>query len=212
VAHTMALPVPKSELPTTTALANVHLQLAPAVLVTQDQFYNLCQQNPRLRLERTAQGELIIMPPSGGETGRRNLSVGAQLYYWAQGNRSGEAYDSSTGFILPNGANRSPDACWIHKSRLTAFTAAELERFIPLCPDFVVEVMSPTDSLTELQAKMEEYITNGAQLGWLIDPNAKQVSIFRPGQTMQVLDGPTSLSADPELCGFVLDLQPIWPA
>jgi Uma2 family endonuclease len=188
----------------------LRLQLAPAVPLTQEQFFELCQQNRDYRFERTAEGDLIIMAPSGGGTGKRNLSVGAQLYIWAQADGTGEAYDSSTGFILPNGANRSPDASWVLKTRLAAFTSAELERFIPLCPDFIAEVMSPTDSLPQLQAKMDEFIANGAALGWLIHPKMKTVHVYRPGQPARVLDNPQTVSGDPELPGFVLDLEPVW--
>lgn len=151
-----------------------------------------------------------IMPPSGGETGRRNLSLGAQLYNWAQRDGSGEAYDSRTGFILPNGANRSPDASWIRRERLASFSAAELEKFIPLCPDFLIELLSPTDSLAESQAKMDEYMTNCMRLGWLIDPKRKQVHIYRSGQPVELLDEPRTLGGDPELSGFTLDLEPLW--
>ncbi len=178
--------------------------------MTQDQFFEFCQQNPDKRLERTAEGELIIMAPSGGGTGKRNLSIGAQLYYWADSDGTGEAFDSSTGFILPNGANRSPDASWILKTRLAALTPDEKEKFIPLCPDFLVELMSPSDSLPKSQAKMDEYAENGTRLGLLIDRKKKQVHVYRPGQSVQVLDNPQTISGDPELPGFVLDLDPVW--
>jgi len=191
---------------------NLHLQLLPALPITQDQFFELCRQNPELRLERTAQGELVIMPPSGGGTGKRNLSLGAQLYNWAERDGTGDAFDSSTGFVLPNGATRSPDASWILKSRLAILTAQQREKFIPLCPDFLAELMSPTDSLTETQDKMKEYRENGARLGWLIDPSSKQVHIYRPSQPVQVLDNPQAISGDPELPGFLLDLEPVWRA
>ncbi len=205
----------------TAALANVSpeietyfdsltIQLLPALPMTQEQFFEFCQQNRNMRFERTAQGDLIIMPPSGGETGTRNLSLGAQLYNWAQADGTGKPYDSSTGFILPSGANRSPDASWILKSRLALLTAEELEKFMPLCPDFIAELMSPTDRLPPAQEKMEEYRENGARLGWLIDPKKKQVHVYRPGQPVQVLDNPQTLAGDPELPGFMLDLEPVW--
>jgi Uma2 family endonuclease len=187
-----------------------HIQLLPAVPMTQDQFYELCQQNPAWRFERNARGELIIMPPSGGGSGRRNLSVGAQLYNWAEADGSGEAYDSSAGFVLPNGANRSPDTAWVLKTRLAGLTDEEKEKFIPLCPDFLVEMLSPSDSLKRTQAKMEEYIANGTKLGWMIVPEKKQVHVYRPGQPVQILDNPQTLAGDPELPGFVLDLEPVW--
>jgi Uma2 family endonuclease len=190
--------------------SELHIRLLPAVPMTQEQFFHFCQQNSEIRFERTAQGELIIMAPSGGETGARNLAVAAQLYFWAQKDGTGTAYDSSAGFVLPKGANRAPDASWILKSRLSNLTSEEKEKFIPLCPNFVVEVMSPTDSLTATKKKMEEYVDNGANLGWLIYPKKKQVFIYRPGKVVEVLDNPLTLPADPELPGFVLDLEPVW--
>jgi Uma2 family endonuclease len=150
------------------------------------------------------------MAPTGGGTGKRNLSIGAQLYNWSESDGAGEAYDSSTGFILPNGANRSPDASWVRKARLASLTPAQQEKFLPLCPDFLVEQLSPSDSLSDAQEKMEEYIENGLGLGWLIDPRRKQVHVYRPGQPPQVLDNPQTVSGDPELPGFVLDLEPVW--
>jgi Uma2 family endonuclease len=190
--------------------SGLHVQMLPAIPMTQEQFFELCQQNRDLRLERTSQGELVIMAPSGGGSGKRNLSVGAHLYNWSESDGTGEAYDSSTGIILPNGAIRSPDASWILKTRLATLTAEQREKFIPLCPDFIAELMSPTDSLKEAQGKMDEYITNGARLGWLFVPKKKQVHVYRPDQPPQVLDDPQTINGDPELRGFVLDLEPVW--
>ena len=187
-----------------------HIQMMPAVPMTQEQFFEFCQQNPDKRFERTAQGELIIMAPSGGETGRRNFSIGGQLYAWAIVDGTGEGFDSNTGYILPSNANRAPDASWLLKTRLAVLSAERREKFIPLCPDFLVELLSPSDSLSQLQAKMEEWIANGLRLGWLIDPYKKQVHVYRPGQAANVLDQPSTVSADPELPGFVLDLAPVW--
>jgi Uma2 family endonuclease len=190
--------------------SGLHIQLQPALPMTTDQFFDFCQQNRKLRIERTATGDLVIMPPSSGGTGKRNLSIGAQLYNWAERDRSGEAYDSSTGFILPIGAVRSPDASWVLKSRLATLTEEQREKFIPLCPDFLVELMSPTDSLAETQAKMQEYLENGMRLGWLIDRKRQQIHIYRPGQDVSVIDAPPRISGDPELPGFLLDLKPVW--
>ncbi len=190
--------------------SGLHIQLQPALPMTPDQFFEFCQQNRKLRFERTAQGDLVIMPPSGGGTGKRNLSIGAQLYNWAERDGTGEAYDSSTGFVLPIGAIRSPDASWVLKSRLATLTAEQKEKFIPLCPDFLVELMPPTDSLTETQAKMQEYLENGMRLGWLIDRKRKQIHVYRPGQDASVISAPATISGDPELPGFVLGLEPIW--
>src|ERR1041384_3059033 len=172
---TMALPEAAPE--TAEYFSGLHIQLSPVINMTQDQFFEFCQQNRKLRFERSAEGELIIMPPSGGGTGKRNLSIGAQLYDWSERDGTGEAFDSSTGFILPNGANRSPDASWVLKTRLAALTPEQKEKFIPLCPDALVELMSPSDSLTQTQAKMEEYIDNGLRLGWLIDRKKKKVHV-----------------------------------
>src|SRR5687768_4357939 len=148
----------------------LRLRLGPLLSMTDDQLYELCQLNPELRIERTAQGELLIMPPTGGETSKRNLDLLVAVGTWAKDEGSGIAFDSSGGFILPNSALRSPDVAWIRRSRLETLTTEQKKKFIPLCPDFVIELRSPTDSLSALQAKMQEYLDNGAQLGWLIDP------------------------------------------
>lgn len=190
--------------------SSLRLKMAPAVPMTQEQFFDFCQQNRRIRFERTAKGELIVMPPAGGESSAQNLSVAAQLYFWTRQDGTGKAFDSSGGFILPNGANRSPDASWVLLSRLIGFSKEQLRKFLPLCPDFVVEVLSPSDSLQQTLEKMEEYMNNGAKLGWLINPRQNQVCVYRPGQQVQILENPTSLAGDPELASFVLDLEPVW--
>jgi Uma2 family endonuclease len=186
------------------------LHLRPALELDQGQFAALARQNPELRLERTAEGDVLVMAPTGGETGRRNAGVTAQLWNWAMADGSGAAFDSSTGFILPNGAIRSPDAAWVDCARLAALTADQRERFLPLCPDFVVELRSPSDSLAATRAKLAEYIANGARLGWLLDLSVRRVEIYRPGAPFATLDAPPTLTADPELPGFRLDLAPIW--
>jgi Uma2 family endonuclease len=179
--------------------------------VTPEQFAALAAANRDLRLERTATGELIVNPPTGGTSGKRNLSISAQLYIWFEANDSlGEAFDSSTGFELPNGANRSPDAAWVRKEQWEALTPEQQEGFVPLCPDFVVELRSKTDALKKLQAKMQEYIDNGAQLGWLIDPKTRRVEIYRPSQAVDVLENPDTLSGEPALPNFTLTLERIW--
>jgi Uma2 family endonuclease len=179
--------------------------------VTSDQFSALAAANHDLRLERTATGELIVNPPTGGETGKRNLSLSTQLGNWYEANESlGEAFDSSTGFELPSGASRSPDAAWVRRERWDGLTPEQKKTFVPLCPDFVVELRSETDSLTVLQAKMQEYMDNGAQLGWLIDPKNKQVEIYRAGQVEEVLEHPSTLSGESVLPGFRLSLQRIF--
>jgi Uma2 family endonuclease len=174
------------------------------------QFFEFCKLNGDLRIERTAEGDLEIMPPAGGETGNRNAILTHLLTAWALRDDTGVAFDSSTGFNLPNGATRAPDAAWVHRERLAALTAEQKKRFLPLCPDFVVELRSPSDRLTVLQSKMQEYMDNGARLGWLIDAPNLQVYVYRPGAEIERLSRPSSLSGEPELSGFVLDLRAIW--
>lgn len=178
--------------------------------MTDDEFFAFCQANRGLRIERTSEGDLIVMSPSGGRTGNRNLKLGARLENWAEANGNGLAFDSSTGFILPNGAERSPDLAWVRRSRWDQLTAKQQESFPPLCPDFVVELRSPTDDPENLLAKMDEYVANGAQLGWLIDPFEKKVHVYRPGEAVEVLDNPGSISGGPLLPGFSLDLALVW--
>jgi Uma2 family endonuclease len=181
-----------------------------SVGLTDEQFYQLCADNPELRLELTANRELVIMSPTGGKTGRRNTKLTQRLANWAERDGTGEAFESSTGFSLPNGAKRSPDASWVKRARWASLTEAQKDEFIPLCPDFVVELRSTKDRLTTLQAKMVEYIENGAELGWLIDPKTQRVYIYRPGRPVECLESPSALSGDPVLSGFVFDLSEIW--
>jgi Uma2 family endonuclease len=185
------------------------LNLQPTLQLTEEEFEQICRVNRDLRLERTAKGELIVMPPTGGETGRRNLGLAAQLWNWSQSNSLGIAFDSSTGFTLPNGAIRSPDASWVALERWQALTPLQRRKFIPLCPDFAIELLSPTDELRDTQAKMQEYLANGLRLGWLINPDSKQVEIYRPGQPVEILQNPASLSGENVLPGFALNLSGI---
>lgn len=178
--------------------------------LTDEQFFMLCQNNPDLRFERTAQGELIIMPPTGGITGDINSDLNYQLRGWSRKNKLGKTFDSSTGFKLPNGANRSPDASWVKMERWNALTEDEKEKYIPLCPDLVVELMSPSDTLEKIRAKMKEYMDNGASLGWLINRKQKQIEIYRPNQEAEILNFPQTLSGEDVLPGFTLDLTEIW--
>ncbi|MBH8573902.1 Uma2 family endonuclease [Nostocaceae cyanobacterium CENA369] len=177
--------------------------------LTDEQFFQMCQKNSDYRFERTASGEILIMPPTGSDTGRRNVKITTQLDIWNSESNLGEVFDSSTGFILPNGAERSPDASWVRIERWNALTPEQQEKFAPICPDFVIELRSRTDSLKELQEKMQEYIENGAQLGWLIDRKNKRVEIYRPGKDVEILNNPTSLSGENVLPGFVLNLKKI---
>ncbi|MEH2258412.1 Uma2 family endonuclease [Nostoc sp.] len=177
--------------------------------LTDEQFFQMCQKNRDYRFERTASGELLIMPPTGSDTGNRNFDMVVELGIWNKQTKLGKGFDSSTGFTLSNGAERSPDASWVKIERWNALTPEQQEKFAPICPDFVVELRSRTDSLKELQEKMQEYIENGTQLGWLIDRKNKRVEIYRPGKDVEVLDNPASLSGENVLPGFVLDLQQI---
>ncbi|GAX34838.1 Uma2 family endonuclease [Nodularia sp. NIES-3585] len=184
------------------------LNLSPAIDLTDEQFFQLCQNNRDLRLERTAEGELIIMPPTGWKSGNRNSKLTARLEVWADADSTGLAFDSSTGYKLPNGANRSPDASWVSRERLEALNP-DPAKFLPMAPDFAVELRSASDSLQTLQLKMQEYIDNGVRLGWLIDPQNQRVEIYRSGQEVEVLQLPISLSGEDVLPGFVLDLAEI---
>ncbi|MBN3941713.1 Uma2 family endonuclease [Nostoc sp. NMS9] len=178
--------------------------------LTDEQFFQLCQNNRDLKFERTASGELIIMPPTGSNTSDRNADLTYQLRAWSRQNKLGKSFDSSGGFKLPNGAERSPDASWVKMERWNALSEAEKERFAPLCPDFVVELMSPSDSLEKTQAKMMEYyMENGARLGWLINRGQQQVEIYRPNREVEILQSPKTLSGEDVLPGFVLDLVEI---
>ncbi len=184
--------------------------LRPVLELTDDQFFELCQINRDLRIERTAQGELVIMPPTGWKTSERNAEITMQLRIWAKHDDTGAVTDSSGGFKLPNGADRSPDAAWIRHERLATLTPEQKEKFLPLCPDFVIELRSPTDSLTLLLSKMQEYRENGAQLGWLIDPIQRRVYVYHPQRPIEILENPETISGDPVLPGFTLDLREIW--
>jgi len=186
------------------------LRVRAAVPIGDDELFELCQINRELRIERAADGELWIMPPTGGETGRRNSALTAQLHRWSELDGTGVSFDSSTGFILPNGAERSPDAAWMTLARWQALSAEARAKFPPICPDFVAELRSRTDDLAKLRAKMEDYRVSGARLGWLIDPVERRVHVYYPDADVETLDAPATLSGDPVLRGFVLDLSRIW--
>ena len=178
--------------------------------LTDEQFWKLCQNNDDLRFEKTATGELIIMSPTGGYTGERNSELNFQVRAWNRQNNLGKVFDSNTGFTLPNGADRAPDTSWVKMDRWNALTEEERNKFLPLCPNFVVELMSPSDTLTKTREKMEEYIENGAELGWLINRKNRQVEIYRPNQKVEILDNPQTVSGENILPGFNLDLTTIW--
>ncbi|MBN3891407.1 MAG: Uma2 family endonuclease [Nostoc sp. JL31] len=189
----------------------IELPKSIGLYVTQEQFAALAAANRDLRLERTAQGELIANPPTGWETGERNSSISGELYlWWRNAGEPGEAFDSSTGFILPNGATRSPDASWVSRERWQALTSAQKGTFANICPDFVVELRSSSDTLKSLQDKLKEYIDNGAKLGWLIDPQQRRVEIYRLAKDVEVLENPAELSGEAVLPGFVLNLRRVW--
>lgn len=178
--------------------------------ITHEDFVQLAQVNRDLQLERTATGELIVMPPTGSETGNRNLDIEGQLWLWNRQTKLGKAFNSSTGFHLPNGADRSPDAAWIRQERWDLLTQEEREIFAPICPDFVLELRSKNDAIDKLRDKMIEYIENGASLGWLIDRKNKTVEIYRQNQDVELLNHPLSLSGEDILPGFMLDLTEVW--
>lgn len=188
----------------------VSIDLGPLPTLTDEEFFLFCQANRDLRIERTASGEIIIMAPVGGETGGRNADLTTDLNNWARINKQGKVFDSSTGFNLPSGATRSPDAAWVRGEQLTPLTAEQKLKFLPLCPVFVIELRSATDSLRATQDKMVEWIANGVALGWLIDPTERNVYVYRPGRPVEQLQNPTQISGEPVLPGFVLELTPIW--
>jgi Uma2 family endonuclease len=175
-----------------------------------EEFFRFCQANPDWRIEQTADGDILIMPPAGTESSYGSLEASAQLYQWAKRDGRGKAFDSSAGFELPNGAVRSPDAAWVSKARLEALTPDQKKIFAPLCPEFVIEIQSPSDSLPQLKRKMSEWIDNGAQLGWLIVPDSRHVHVYRPGRKPEQLVAPERIEGEGPVAGFTLDLTGIW--
>ena len=186
------------------------LRMDAVVDMDDEHFYTLCQNNPDMRLERNADGAVVIIPPTGGETSRRNAEIIVQLGIWTRRDGSGVLFDSSGGFRLPNGTVRSPDAAWVEKGRLAGLSAEERRHFLLLCPDFVVELRSESDSLYAVQEKMREYAACGARLGWLIDPAEQRVEVYRRGQPVEVLVGVNAISGEPVLPKFALELDNIW--
>ena len=178
--------------------------------MNDDEFEKFCRHNPDLEIELTKEGELVIKPPTGGETGIRNFKLIFEFGKWLEKHSNGVAFDSSTVFRLPSGAKRSPDLAWIKNERWENLNDEEQEKFPPLCPDFVVELRSPSDSLVNLQNKMIEYIENGASLGWLIDPLERKVHVYRQGEEAKILDDPKQVSGEPLLKGFTLNVKKLW--
>jgi Uma2 family endonuclease len=186
------------------------INLDPVLTMTGEQFYQLCRANPDLKFERTSKGELIIMPPTGGETGKHNFNIGLDLGLWNRQTQLGVCFGSSTCFQLPNGGDRSPDLAWIRQDRWDALTPEQKDKFPPIAPDFVLELMSPTDSLKDAQAKMQEYKASGVKLGWLINRKTRVVEIYQSGKETVRLELPEKLSGEDVLPGFVLDLRSVW--
>ena len=185
------------------------LELRPSLELTDEQLEDFARNNPDAKFERNAKGELVIVALTGGDTGRRNIKLSARLENWSEVSKLGVAFDSSTGFRLPSGAIRSPDAAWVSEPRWQALSAEQRRKYVPLCPDFVVELRSPSDEIEDIQAKMREYLDSGVQLGWLLDPETQRVEIYRPDRPVEVLHNPTTLLGDPVLPGLVLNLAGI---
>lgn len=185
------------------------MQTRPVIDMSDDEFFKFCQINRELHIEKTAEGAIVITSLHGGETGSQSAKFMARLHVWSKRDGTGITF-ASTGFILPNGATRAPDAAWVRRERLASLTPEQKQKFLPLCPNFVVELRSPSDRLEDLQAKMEEYRDTGAQLGWLIDPEERQVFVYRPGAPTVQMQDPSTLSGAPELPGFSLNLAEIW--
>ena len=187
------------------------LQMPPELQMTDEQFFEFCQINRGLRIERNKLGEISIMPPTGSETGNRNFNIALQLGIWAEQDSTGICFDSSTGFKLSTGAERSPDASWIKLDRWNTLSPQQQQRFAPICPDFVVELRSSSDNLKPLQEKMVEYMQEpGIQLGWLIDRKHRKVYIYRPGLEVECLDNPATVNGEGVMPGFVLNMSKIW--
>ena len=188
----------------------ITLDLSTTIELTDAQFESICRQNRELRLEKTATGALVIMPPTGGETGKRNTSLTGQLWVWNRTYKLGQVFDSSTGFRLPNGATRSPDVSWVREERWQQLTSDQRQKFLPLCPDFAIELKSSSDTLKDLQQKMEEYLANGLVLGWLLDPKNKNVEVYQPNKPCETIHQPKRLGDGPVLPGFVMDFDDIF--
>lgn len=185
-------------------------EFSPSANLTDEQFDLLCEANPEIKLERTPTGELVIMPSTGGETGRENAELITDFVIWNRSTGIGVVFDSSTCFRIPGGGDRSPDVAWVDKSRWDALTPEQQRKFPPICPDYVLELLSPSDNLTVTQRKMQEYLTSGIRLGWLINPEDKQVEIYRSRQDVEVLQSPSSVSGEEVLPELTLNLEWIW--
>lgn len=199
-----------TQLPIEIEVTPIELKFHPIISINDDQLFELCQLNRDCRIERKANGEIVIMPPTGSETDERNFDLIGQLWVWTKQDGTGVGFGSSGGFTLPSGAVRSPDAAWIKKTNWEAIPLEKRQKFAPICPEFVIELRSASDSLKVLKNKMEEYIENGTLLGWLIDRVQRKVYVYRPHTVVEELENPTTLSGEDILPGFALDLNPIW--
>jgi len=187
------------------------LKLPPELQMTDDQFFEFCQVNQELRIESNKLGEILIMPPTGSESGNREMNIMGQVWVWSEQDGTGITFSSNAGFTLSTGAKYAPDASWIKLERWNSLTPEQQQKFAPICPDFVVELRSPSDNLKPLQERMEEYMREpGVQLGWLIDRKNRRVYIYRPNQAVENLDNPETISGDPVLPGFILNLSKVW--
>jgi len=191
-------------------MSSIILDLQPFLALTDDQYYELCRKHPDLKLERNSSGQLIVIPPTGGETGRKNADIVSQLDVWNKKKKLGVVFDYSTEFKLPLGGDRSPDAAWIKLERWQSLSDEAKKKFPPLCPDFIIELRSESDSLKELRAKMQEYLENGMALGWLIDLQNQQVEIYQQNQEVEIIKSPQTLSCKEILPEFILDFTEIW--
>ncbi|MGB8700840.1 MAG: Uma2 family endonuclease [Thermosynechococcaceae cyanobacterium] len=186
------------------------IDLSSITTLSHEQFDRLCANNPEVKFERTPTGELVIMPPTGGETGRGNAKITSRFVVWNEQRNLGEVFDSSTCFRLPGGGDRSPDVAWVERSRWDALTPEQQQKFPPICPDFVMELLSPSDNLHTTRQKMQEYVSSGIKLGWLVNPQDKQVEIYRPGQPVEILQSPATLSGETVLSDFTMSLAWLW--
>jgi Uma2 family endonuclease len=191
-------------------MAALILNLSSISKISRSQFRQIAADNPEMKLERDKQGNLIVVAPTGGETGNFNSDLNGQVYLWNRSRQLGKLFDSSTGFELPGGGDRSPDVAWIPLAKWEALTPEERRGFLPLCPDFVIELMSRSDSWIQTQAKMVKYMESGCRLAWLLDPKGKRAVIYRIGQPPEFLTSPDSLSGEDVLPGFVLDARFLW--
>jgi Uma2 family endonuclease len=199
-----------TQLPIEAEITPMELKFHPAISINDDQLFDFCQLNRDFRIERKANGEIVIMSPTGSETDQRNFDLIGQLGIWTKQDGTGVGFGSSGGFTLPSGAVRSPDAAWIKKTDWEAIPLEKRQKFAPICPEFVIELRSASDNLKVLKSKMEEYIENGTLLGWLIDRVQRKVYVYRSNVAMEELENPSTLSGGDILPGFILDLNPIW--